>query len=97
MDFSHLQGFEWDEGNLRKVLARMEPRVAEMAFQGSPWIGLSRKHSRFEPRWFLVNRVMGHPVFVIFTVRGQKIRVISARYMHQKEVKSYEKRFQKEA
>lgn len=94
MDFSKLKGFEWDEGNLKKVLSRMEASVTEMAFQGEPWVALNRKFSGVEKRWFLINQVMGRHVFVVFTMRKKCIRVVSARYMHQKEVKYYEKKCQ---
>ena len=96
MDFSGLTGFEWDEGNLKKVFERIEPSVAEMAFQGEPWVALSRRHSGAEKRWFLVNKVVKRHVFVVFTIRENKIRIVSARYMHRKEVKFYEKKFRQE-
>ena len=96
MDFMKLIGFEWDEGNLKRILTRMEAGVAEMAFQGDPWVTLSKKFSGSEKRWFLINKVMGRYVFIVFTARNNKVRIISARYMHPKEVKHYEEKFQKE-
>lgn len=96
MNFSALDGFEWDEGNLKKVLQRMEAGVAEMAFQGTPLVAKAKKFSSFEKRFYLVNKVTGRYVFLVFTVRREKIRIISARYMHRREAKHYEKIFQKE-
>ncbi|OGQ05247.1 MAG: hypothetical protein A2W61_04310 [Deltaproteobacteria bacterium RIFCSPLOWO2_01_44_7] len=95
MDFLKLSGFEWDEGNLKKILERIDPHIVEMAFLGEPWVALSQKFSKGEPRWFLINQVENRHVFVVFTIRGNKIRVVSARRMHSKEVKHYEKEFKK--
>jgi hypothetical protein len=35
----------------------------------------------------------GKPMFVVFTIRSNLIRPISARYMHKKEARNYEKNF----
>jgi len=96
MDFSRLTGFEWNEGNLKKILKRMEASTAEMAFQGEPWVALSKKLLGSEKRWFLINKVTEKYIFIVFTVRKNKIRIISARYMHQKEVKYYGEKIQQE-
>lgn len=95
MDFSGLKGFEWDEGNLGKVSARMDPAIAEMAFVGSPFVAEDALHSELEKRWFLVNKVFNRFVFAVFTIRHDRVRIISARFMKRKEVKKYEKFFEK--
>ncbi len=65
---------------------------AQAAFLGEPLVWLDERHSAIEPRWFLMNRVGKRDLFLMFTVRGDKIRVISARYMHEKEVRKYGKK-----
>lgn len=46
----------------------------------------------YERRWFLMNRVGERFVSLVFTVRDNRVRVLSARYMHGKEVRKYGKR-----
>lgn len=91
-DLSHVEGFDWDEGNRRKILKRMPLDVAMSAFLGEPAVFFDHKHADDEPRWFLINRVENRYVTLIFTVRNKKIRIISARYMHKREVKKYGKK-----
>ncbi len=67
-----------------------------MMLSGEPRIAPDPKHSRAEGRFIAVGRnEAGRPLFVAFAVRtkdGQSfIRPISARYMHAKEIKGYEK------
>ena len=90
-------GFDWDEGNLQKVAERMHPAIAELAFRGSPYVADDPLHSMEEKRWMLINQVEDRHVFVIFTKRKERIRIITARFMHSKEVKGYEKEFSKES
>lgn len=93
MDFQKLEGFEWDLGNIAKVQSRLDLSTVEFAFQGRPYTAFDVKHSASEERWMLVNRIHERFVFVVFTMRHQKIRVISARYMNKKEAKRYESWF----
>lgn len=94
MDFklSDLVEFDWSHGNKEKVMQRMSLEVAESAFMGEPQIYFDEKHSQAEPRWFLMNKVNGRAVALIFTIRQNKIRIISARHMHLKEIKKYGKK-----
>ncbi len=85
-----MTGFEWDEGNIVKVQKRLDLAVAEFAFTGFPFIGEDEQHSISEKRWCLVNKVNKRHVFVSFTIRGKKIRIISARFMRAREAKKYE-------
>jgi uncharacterized DUF497 family protein len=87
------KAFEWDVANLRKVQQRIDPALCELAFEGNPWVGKDMIHSASEPRWFLINRVGEQTIFIIFTRRNDCIRIISARFMHQKEYEKYEKKF----
>jgi uncharacterized DUF497 family protein len=90
-----LTDFDWDAGNKAKVLKRMPFEVAESAFVGEPVIFHDDKHSQGEPRWFLMNTVNQRAVALVFTVRDDKIRIVSARYMHKKEVHKYGKKIKK--
>ncbi len=96
MDFSHCTGFEWDTGNLHKVQKKIDLTIAELALSSSPYVAFDTFHSMNEKRWFLVNKVFEKYVFLIFTERNNTIRIISARFMHSKEVKKYEAWFTKE-
>ena len=96
MDFSSFHGFEWDLGNIAKIQNRLDLGTVEYAFHGRPYVALDTKHSASEQRWFLVNKIQTKCVFVVFTIRGEKIRVISARYMRAKEAKHYESWFKEE-
>jgi uncharacterized DUF497 family protein len=50
------------------------------------------KHSIYEKRWSAFGKTdYGRKLTVIFTIRGNLIRVISARDMNQKERNFYEK------
>lgn len=95
MDLSALKGFEWDIGNIAKVQKRLDLATVEFAFQGDPYVAFDALHSQAEKRWLLVNRISERYVFLIFTVRGDRIRVVSARFMRKREAKRYEKFFQK--
>ena len=44
-----------------------------------------------EPRWRAIGKTeSGRYVFLVFMMREQKIRPISARFMHSKEIEHYE-------
>jgi len=67
----------------------------EALLRDDPRIAPDLKHARLEDRLIAVGRTeKGRPLFVAFTIRkrfGQQlIRPVSARYMHAKEIKSYE-------
>ena len=93
MEFLNLGGFDWDAGNIQKVSSRVPLEVVEEAFLRFPLIAEDNKHStKQEKRYLLICLQLTRPVFVIFTIRNNKIRVVSARYMHKREVKKYEER-----
>jgi hypothetical protein len=92
-----VDGFDWDEGNRAKCQKHgVSIREIEDLFVLSPRIAPSLAHSREEDRLIAVGRTSaGRPVFVAFTMRTKNmhrlIRPVSARYMHAKEIASYEK------
>ncbi len=91
-------GFDWDFGNLAKCRKHGVPIAeVESLFEGSPRIAPDVKHSETEDRLIAVGRgLSGRPMFVAFVFRmvdgTLRIRPITARYMHKKEVEAYEKK-----
>jgi uncharacterized DUF497 family protein len=83
-------GFEWDEGNREKCrkhgvsLAEIEQALSVIRYVvDDPCQG--------EKRYRTVGRTReGRHIFAVFTLRGAKLRPISARYMHEREVTRYE-------
>lgn len=84
--------FEWDDGNLTHCQNHgMQPTEIEAVFRGSPRVAPDPKHSTSEARFVAVGRTeQGRAAFVVFTIRGDRIRPLSARYMHAEEVANYE-------
>ena len=94
-------GFDWDRGNRTKCQKHgVSIEAIESLFTRAVAILPDDAHSEQEQRfraigWTDENRA----VFVVFTLRRQGrnpdsdllIRPISARYMHKKEIESYEK------
>ena len=86
--------FEWDKGNSGKNLIKHEVRdkEAEEVFNNKPLISKDIQHSKKELRFQALGRTdKGRLIFLSFTIRKDKIRVISARNMNKKEVLKYEK------
>lgn len=97
-DLTSIEGFDWDRGNVQKN--REKHRVVfvecEEVFQHGPVIFQDPEHSRAELRYLALGRtVQGRQLAVIFTIRRNKIRVISARNMSRKERRTYAKEIQK--
>lgn len=91
--------FIWDENNLNKNWLSHQVRFAECEeiFFNQPLIILDDiKHSQRESRWYALGHTnAGKRLFVVFTIRGNGIRIISARSMNKKERKAYEKEIKK--
>ncbi len=88
------EGFEWDEGNIRKNWEkhRVSYIECEEIFFNSPVIvKKDDPHSTMEERYFVLGKTdTDRLLFIVFTVRNKKIRIISARDMNRKERKIYE-------
>ena len=88
------KGFQWDEGNLDKNWRRH--RVSwiecEQIFFNHPLlVAFDEEHSQDEERFFALGKTeSGRELFVVFAIRHDLIRVISARDMNQKERKVYD-------
>ena len=90
-------GFDWDNGNLKKVQKHgLTIDEIEIFFRQKVLVREDQDHSQKERRWIAIGLSKNkRPIFVSYTLRKQesmlKIRVISARYMHKKEVAEFEK------
>lgn len=88
--------FEWDKGNISKNIAKHKIRneEAEEVFVNQPIILLKdKKHSQKEPRLMILGKTdKKRQLSVIFTQRGNKIRIISGRPMSRKERRLYEQK-----
>jgi len=88
------QGFEWDKGNSLKswLKHRVTEQEAERIFFNKPLLlVVDEQHSQYESRF----RAMGYTdenrfLYIVFLVRNNLIRVISARDMNKKERVIYE-------
>lgn len=87
--------FDWDEGNLDKSRRKhgVTPEEAESVFDDKNSLIISDKpHSKTEDRFVIVGKSQkNRNLFIVFTTRSEKIRIISARRMHKEEVKKYGK------
>ena len=86
-------GFQWDEGNSEKNWEKhkVSKSECEQAFFNLPLIITDdTKHSIDENRWFILGRTdTDRLLFIVFTIRENLIRVISARNMNNKEREIY--------
>jgi uncharacterized protein len=93
LDVSRITGFDWDSGNrgknwLRHQVTNLE--CEELFFNIPLLIADDLQHSNREQRYFALDKTDGgRMLFVAFVVRGEKIRVISARDMSRRERRIY--------
>ncbi len=91
------KGFEWDHGNADKIRARhgVEPFECEEAFFNLPIVAEDAAHSEEETRYYALGRTQtGRSLFLVFTIRAERIRVISARPMSRRERRRYDEKIQ---
>jgi len=87
--------FQWDKGNIDKNLKhKIEDKEAEEPFFDKEHKKFKDKlHSRGEERFRIIGKTKkGRLLFIAFTVRAKKIRIISARDINKKEVYLYEEK-----
>ncbi len=79
-------GFQWDESNSRKNWDKhkVSQGECEQIFFNLPLLAVDdKKHSTKELRYYSLGRTdEGRCLFVVFTIRAARIRVISARDMN---------------
>lgn len=87
-------GFQWDDGNATKSWDAHDVTQAEceqIFFSYPLLIKRDSRHSLAEPRHYALGSTdAGRLLFVVFTVRGELIRVISVRDMTPNERERYE-------
>ena len=90
-----LAGFDWDGGNAEKIWVRhvvSRNEAEEVFFHRPVFVAEDAKHSTQEHRYLLLGRTNAERrLAVIFTLRGDLVRVISARPMSRKERTHYAK------
>lgn len=93
-------GFDWDGGNREKCRRHglSLEEIEEFFRQGMVHVAPDIRHSEAERRFLAIGKspvVTGKPVIVAFTLRESEgkrlIRPITARYMHAKELRKYER------
>lgn len=87
--------FDWDDGNLHKNITKHDVswQESEEMFSNKPLVlAHDLKHSNAkERRLFALGKTKANRrLFVVFTIRDNKIRVISARDMTRAEDNAYE-------
>ena len=93
-NFIQLSGFDWDEANREKnwIKHKVDYKESEEIFFNKPlFIDENLKHSSKEKRFEALGQTnKGRGLFVVFTIRNNKIRIISARDQDSKERRKYE-------
>lgn len=88
--------FIWDKGNIDKNVVKHEVtnEEAEEVFEDSKRkIFKDKLHSSGEERFRVVGKTAeGRLLFIVFTIRRKKVRIISARDINRKEVDLYEEK-----
>jgi len=88
-------GFEWDKGNFIKNWEKHGVSIleCEQIFFNRPLITQhDEKHSTNEPRYYTLGQTdTFRRLFIVFTIRNNLIRVISARDMNRRERKDYDR------
>ncbi|MBU0978344.1 MAG: BrnT family toxin [Patescibacteria group bacterium] len=90
-----VEGFDWDEGNIEKSFSKhkITAQESEEVFVNEPLIiNFDLKHSSKEERYQVLGQTNGQKkLFMVFTIRNKKIRIISTRNQNKRERKRYEK------
>lgn len=94
IDLSGLDGFEWDQGNLGHIKKHgvSKEECEEVFLNKEPEVGEDGTHSQIEARYMVRGQTdRGRLLFMIITIRENKIRIISARDQNKKERQELEK------
>lgn len=89
-----ISSFEWDNGNKGKNFLKhrvIDEECEEVFFDQNKKILIDAVHSGIEERYLLIGKTKKQRMlFLVFTIRKNKIRIISARDLNKKEYKLYE-------
>ena len=93
-EFSNCVGFEWDEGNSEKNWVRHHvtmPECEQVFFNQPLILAGNEERSQSEQRYYALGQTDdGRRLFIVFIVRGELVRVISARDMSRRERRVYD-------
>jgi uncharacterized DUF497 family protein len=90
--FDAIDGFDWDKFNAEKIFSKHSVAVGECeeVFLDEIILVPDEKHSHAEQRYnVLGSTFLERLLFVVFTIRKNRIRIISARPMNRKEREIY--------
>jgi uncharacterized DUF497 family protein len=94
INFSSVTGFDWDMGNRDKNWEKHQVSISEceeVFFNLPLLLQPDETHSTAETRSYVLGQSnAGRRLFIVFTIRNEKIRVISARDMNKRERTIYE-------
>ncbi|PIQ08409.1 MAG: hypothetical protein COW71_11895 [Ignavibacteriales bacterium CG18_big_fil_WC_8_21_14_2_50_31_20] len=97
--YENVEGFQWDEGNIEKnwIKHQVSHIECEQIFFNEPLIIADDvKHTQKEKRWFALGRTeLDRKIFVVFIIRKNLIRAISARDMNKIEKRKYDEEIKK--
>lgn len=73
--------FDWDANNIEHISRHnLIPAEVEQVFQDTRKIGTASRKTGSEKRWAIIGRSYGGRIlFIVYTRRGRKIRVVTAR------------------
>lgn len=86
--FAGIAGFDWDEHDSRKIRDRhaVEPSECEEVLLHEPRIVRDEAHSSHEARFVAFGpTATGRRLAVVFTLRGTRLRVVTARDQSRRE------------
>ncbi len=87
--------FNWNKGNIQKNMKHNvnDKETEEVFFDKKRYIFKDKLHSNNEERFRIIGKTKRQRLlFIVFTIRGNKIRIVSARDINKKEVYLYEKK-----
>ncbi|ABZ95424.1 BrnT family toxin [Leptospira biflexa] len=94
LEFSSIEGFEWDHGNIDKNWLKHKVKLGEneeIFFNEPILIAYDENHSEKERRFASLGISNdSRRLFAVLTIRNNKIRIISTRDMSKKERKFFE-------
>jgi len=96
LDLRNIVRFEWDKGNFEKSYKKhgvLSNEAEEIFLDEEILILEDTEHSKQEERFEAIGKIIkGRILFLAFTVRKDKMRIISARTANEKERRLYEKK-----
>jgi len=99
IDQSKIKCFEWDKGNIDKSYQKhsITPNQSEEIFLDKELkIVRDVRHSQKEARYIALGKTFEKKtLFIVFVIRKNKIRIISARKANEKERRKYETKIKK--